>query len=239
VPGGLGLRFAAEAIFLVAVAALVVIADFQWPAIILAMALAWVLVSAIEWSISRRATAARAQPPAPESERPGDAELPQHVHVLAVAEPPAPELVPVPAPEPTLTPIPTPVLTPEPEPEPEPVALVTGAPEPEPEAEEAEPARPQLASVPEPPAVPEPVAAAEPMQPAAIPLVSRDARPREWNLWELERLARAGGGHNRVVDEERNYLLMYLREFANADGALPVDFDGLVRDSFGDLIGVG
>ena len=31
---------------------------------------------------------------------------------------------------------------------------------------------------------------------------------------------------------------MYLREFANADGALPVDFDALVRDSFGDLIGV-
>jgi hypothetical protein len=87
--------------------------------------------------------------------------------------------------------------------------------------------------------VPEPVGAAEPTQPAAIPLVSRDARPREWNLWELERLTRAGGGHNRVVDEERNYLLMYLREFANADGALPVDFDGLVRDSFGDLIGVG
>ena len=52
-------------------------------------------------------------------------------------------------------------------------------------------------------------------------------------------LTRAGGGHNRVVDEERNSLLMYLREFANADGALPVDFDGLVRDSFGDLIGVG
>jgi hypothetical protein len=30
---------------------------------------------------------------------------------------------------------------------------------------------------------------------------------------------------------------MYLREFADADGMLPVDFDGLVRDSFGDLVG--
>ena len=68
--------------------------------------------------------------------------------------------------------------------------------------------------------------------------MSRDARPREWNLWELERLTRAGGGHDPAVDEERNYLLMYLREFANADGALPADFDALVRDSFGDLIGV-
>ena len=72
-----------------------------------------------------------------------------------------------------------------------------------------------------------------------VPLVSRDVRPREWNLWELESLTRAGGGGDPAVDEERNYLLMYLREFANADGALPVDFDGLVRDSFGDLIGVG
>ena len=31
---------------------------------------------------------------------------------------------------------------------------------------------------------------------------------------------------------------MYLREFAGADGVLPVDFDGLVRESFGDLVGV-
>ena len=31
---------------------------------------------------------------------------------------------------------------------------------------------------------------------------------------------------------------MYLREFAGPDGLLPVDFDGLVRDSFGDLVGV-
>jgi hypothetical protein len=29
---------------------------------------------------------------------------------------------------------------------------------------------------------------------------------------------------------------MYLRDFANPDGALPVDFDALVRDSFSDLI---
>ncbi len=29
---------------------------------------------------------------------------------------------------------------------------------------------------------------------------------------------------------------MYLRDFAGADGLLPLDFDGLVRDSFGDLL---
>jgi hypothetical protein len=29
---------------------------------------------------------------------------------------------------------------------------------------------------------------------------------------------------------------MYLREFAGPDGSLPADFDGLVRDSFGELV---
>ena len=41
----------------------------------------------------------------------------------------------------------------------------------------------------------------------------------------------------RRVDEERTFLLMYLREFAGPDGLLPLDFDGLVRDSFGELVG--
>ena len=42
---------------------------------------------------------------------------------------------------------------------------------------------------------------------------------------------------NAVRDEERTFLLMYLREFAGPDGLLPDDFDSLVRDSFGDLVG--
>ena len=61
--------------------------------------------------------------------------------------------------------------------------------------------------------------------------------PRQWNVWELERLAREDTGSDAVQDEERTYLLMYLREYADAGGSLPVDFDGLVRDSFGDLVG--
>ena len=40
-----------------------------------------------------------------------------------------------------------------------------------------------------------------------------------------------------TVDEERQFLLMYLREFADSDGMLPIDFDNLVRDSFGELVG--
>ena len=95
---------------------------------------------------------------------------------------------------------------------------------------------------------PTPVLAAAPAarEPAPEPVPQRDvislrarAGPVEWNLWELERLTREHSGHDAFKDEERSYLLIYLREFANADGVLPVDFDGLVRDSFGELVGAG
>ena len=60
--------------------------------------------------------------------------------------------------------------------------------------------------------------------------------PREWNLWELERAARDQASDDVAKNEERAYLLMYLREFADSDGTLPADFDGLVRDAFGDVL---
>ena len=60
--------------------------------------------------------------------------------------------------------------------------------------------------------------------------------PREWNVWELERLARASTGGDVVKDEELSYLLVYLRGFATPEGILPVDFDELVRESFGPLL---
>ena len=59
---------------------------------------------------------------------------------------------------------------------------------------------------------------------------------RRWSLWDLERLVREHAGGDPVADEERNFLLLYLREFADADGLLPTDFDALVRDSFGSLV---
>jgi hypothetical protein len=58
---------------------------------------------------------------------------------------------------------------------------------------------------------------------------------REWNLWELERRAREQAG-NAPRDEEWSALFTNLRTFANADGVLPKEFDGLVRESFGRLI---
>jgi hypothetical protein len=135
-----------------------------------------------------------------------------HEHVRVV--PKAPEPVPA-APEP--------VSVPEPEPEPEPV-----------------PERAPLVAVPEPVHVPEPVpapvAVAAPEPQTVVP-IGVSAMPRQWNLWELERLTRESSGDDVVRDEERQFLLMYLREFADSDGQLPVDFDGLVRDSFGELVG--
>jgi len=50
----------------------------------------------------------------------------------------------------------------------------------------------------------------------------------------------AGGRDHGTTDialeEERSYLLMYLRDFAGPDGVLSADFDGLVRDAFGDVL---
>jgi hypothetical protein len=63
------------------------------------------------------------------------------------------------------------------------------------------------------------------------------AEPREWNLWELERASREAAGSDVARDEERSFLLMYLREFADPDGMLPATFDPLVRETFGDVLG--
>jgi len=121
------------------------------------------------------------------------------------------------------------VIQPEPAPTPVPVHV---APEPEP---------PRLVSVPEPEPEPEPVRvpAIEPEpepEPTPAAAVIRIGGPRQWNVWDLERVAREHAGGDPVADEERTFLLMYLRDFARADGLLPADFDDLVRQSFGGLV---
>jgi len=105
---------------------------------------------------------------------------------------------------------------------------------------EPERPRPQIVAVPAPEPEPEPEPEVsepepEPEPERVVAFIPRN-EPREWNLWELERLARNEAGGDVARDEERSYLLMYLREFAGADGTLPADFDGLVRDAFGDLL---
>jgi hypothetical protein len=171
-------RLAVECAFVLTVAvALVVVVqttDLSWVGIVVVMAVAWLLVVAVEWAVARFARPAATLPP----------------------------------------PVPAPIPPPEPEPPPEPLAPPDPMPPPDPEP----PSEPD----PEPPRPDLPSAAARPL-------------PREWNLWELERLARTESGRDAGRDEERTYLLLYLRDFAGADGALSSDFDGLVRDSFGDL----
>jgi hypothetical protein len=122
-----------------------------------------------------------------------------------------------------------PMPVPEPEPTPEPAPP---APEPQPPTPEPGEPPPQLRSVPPPEPEPEEASAPEPV--VRLPLDG--AEPREWNVWELERLAQAAGGGDPARDQELAFLLLELRQFANADGQLSVDFDPVVRESFGELI---
>jgi hypothetical protein len=246
-PGGLGPRFLIEAGFLIAVAVVAGLVRLSAVSIILVMAGAWLLMAAVEWAISHARPRAAAEPmPAP---------------VQAVPQPREPEIVapaaPVTQPVP-VTAAPEPVAErrePEPEPAPEPDVTPGPAPEPEPEREApAEPAPPEtppeqprvavVAVVPDP--EPEPVPAPEPVavepvtaepEPRVLAFTPRSLGvPQRWNLWELERIARDQSGPDPLRDEERSFLLMYLREFADADGVLPTSFDGVVREAFGDVL---
>jgi hypothetical protein len=111
--------------------------------------------------------------------------------------------------------------------EPEP----TAEPEPAPSSES-----PRIVAVPPPRLEPDAEPQPGPEAARVVAFLPASDGPREWNLWELERAARDHATDDAVRNEERSYLLMYLREFAGPDGVLPMDFDGLVRDAFGDVL---
>ena len=94
-------------------------------------------------------------------------------------------------------------------------------------------APPVVEAPPEPPPPVERPRAPVPEPPRAPPSPRPPAR--EWNIWELERRAREQAG-NPLRDEEWAALFMHLRQFANADGVLPTQFDDLIRESFSELI---
>ena len=202
-----GPRTAVEAVVLVAVPVIALSAG-QSPAVIIAASgVAYLAVFVVE------AYLGRTQQPAPrppvETAAPAPAPPPETVRVLPPAPAPEPEPIPVALEEPE----------PEPEPEPEAPRVLQPVPDPEPEPEpQPEPA----------PVVSEPASVVVP--------IGIGGSPRQWNLWDLERLSREHSGHDEARDEERSFLLMYLRDFAGPDGVLPVDFDALVRDSFADLV---
>jgi hypothetical protein len=224
-----GPRTIVEAAFLVAVPVVALLAGLNWYGIIAASGVAYLLVLTLEATVWRES--GTGEPKAKKA---------KPLPVAAPAPAPAPEPPPAPAetvrviprdevaaaPPPPVT-EPEPEVVPEPEPEPEPErAVLTVVPEPEPE--------PEPVAVPEP--EPEPVLVAAPVGAEVVP-IGASAAPRRWNVWELERLSRESAGTDVARDEERTYLLMYLRDFADPGGSLPIDFDALVRDSFGDLVG--
>lgn len=117
------------------------------------------------------------------------------------------------------------------EPEAKPAPAAEQGPEARAETEaEREPVGEPALELAPPPPEPDPEPEPEPEPPAVVPLVLRDPTPRTWNLWELERLADRLHGDDA---EERMLLLVHLRQFADASGDLPVEFDPLVRDAFG------
>jgi hypothetical protein len=59
-----------------------------------------------------------------------------------------------------------------------------------------------------------------------------------WNLRTLESLVDEQRASNPAAVEEWSTYLFLLREHADAEGALPRSFDGLVRDVFGNLPGL-
>lgn len=156
---------------------------------------------------------------------------------------PEPEPEPEPAPEP-----PPPPPPPEPEPappppparEPQPEPVVAAPVQEEPPPTRAEPLRSRLLrlrSVPAPPPLPAPEpAAAAPANPSVVEFRPRTTEPRQWNLWDLERIAREEGREHPERREEWSYLFLHLRQFAHADGSLPTEFDGLVRESFAGML---
>jgi hypothetical protein len=211
-----GPRFLIEAGFIIAVAVVAGVQRLGTLWIVAVMAGAWLIVAAAEISISRHRAKKRS-------------ELSRSVSEPATTPSPLPRLGGL---EPRAS---APTL--------EPVAPVRLEPEPEVKPERE---RPRIAAVPEPaplsPPEPEPAPApgpdtiTEPEPSRVVALKPINDTPREWNLWELERIARDHASGDVARDEELSYLLMYLREFAGPDGVLPSDFDALVRDAFGDVL---
>jgi len=181
-------------------------------------------------------TRPEAQPPSDPELRPEPASQPE-----SGPEPePEPEPAPPPPPPPPPEPEPAPPPPPPPAPEPPPEPIVAGPVQEEPPPTRAEPLRSRLLRLRAvPPPRPEPAqapAVAAPARPSVVELRPRTTEPRQWNLWDLERIAREEVREHPERRDEWSYLFLHLREFAQADGSLPTEFDGLVRESFAGML---
>jgi hypothetical protein len=181
-------------------------------------------------------------PPEPEPEPKPSPEPPSQPESGPEPEPepesePEPERAPPPPPSP---PEPEPAPPPPPAREPPPEPVVAAPVQAEPPPARAEPLRSRLLRLrsvpsPRPEPAPEPAAAA-PATPSVVEFRPRTIEPREWNLWDLERIAREEVREHPERRDEWSYLFLHLREFAQADGSLPTEFDGLVRESFAGML---
>ena len=206
-----GSRFIVEAGFIIAVAVIAGIERLSTWWIIAVVAGAWLIVAAVEIAVWARNVVAQQPQPVDEPADLEPAPTPEYASRVPVVVRPQPSVETREA-----------ELSSEPEPEPEPTR---------------EHERPRIVAVPALPPEPEPEPEVEPEEPdRVVAFLPANDSPREWNLWELERAARDHGGDDVARNEERSYLLMYLREFAGPDGTLPADFDALVRESFGDVL---
>ena len=252
-------RLLALAGFLLTVALALWLAELRPLVVIIVMAIALLVAWAIEWfswrqdvmrvvpegpELDEELDAAPAPPPflppaAPMEAAEPEAEVEAPAAVAAATSSPEPELPMLP---PAPVEEPAPVAEPEPEPEPEP------APEPEPVAEPSEvtpapapePPRPPLVPVPSPPPV-EPAAPPTVRPAAAAPAVIDmrtrvTAQPRRWNLWDLERRARDEASTIRSGTRSGSTCSSTCASSPTPDGSLPTEFDGLVRESFGELL---
>jgi hypothetical protein len=174
-------------------------------------------------------------PPRPES-RPGLSPQPEPRPRGGPEPEPTPEPVPEPPPEPAPEP-----KAPEPGPEverpPEPVATVEETTQPPLQPRRAR--RLRLRPVPPPPErKPEAQPPPPPTSPSStvVAFQPRTYEPRSWNLWDLERIGREEARDHPERRDEFSFLFVHLRQFADADGSLPAEFDGLVRESFAGLL---
>jgi outer membrane biosynthesis protein TonB len=213
-------RLLALAGFLLTVALALWLAELRPLLVGTVMAVALLLAWVIGWLSWRQ-----------DSLRPGVEDREVKEEEAVVSGPPPPVLAPSASQEPSAAPI---AEDPSPPAEPEPVA--TPAPKPQPTP------RPPLRPVPTPPPHPVEPPAPQPARPAArasgvIDMRTRvTAQPRRWNLWDLERRARNEAERDPVRYEEWSFLFVHLRQFATPDGSLPIEFDELVRESFGELL---
>jgi hypothetical protein len=250
VPGPIDLlRVVALAVFLALVAVGLWLLDVAWWVIPPVMLVAWLIAATIEsmaWRQPRTTQVVQVQEqPQRQPEPPPAPAEPSAAAPTEAIVPPAPPPEPAPAapeeppqPEPAQRAEPeaeaTPEAAPEPEPEPEPESVaVTPVPQ-EPRRERRRRVRLLPTPSPRPQPVPAPVQA--PPESSVVEFRPRTYAPRQWNLWDLERIAREQAKEHPERRDELAFLFVHLRQFASADGSLPAEFDPLVRETFGGML---